>query len=64
MQTLTESMGKTTDDIETFFIVSWSGTQKGVFPTTNFEMKIIILKIVKKCYFLPKNGKLTFEHDK
>ena len=28
------------------------------------EMKLFILKFAKKCYFLPKNEQLTFEHDK
>ena len=54
MQILTESMGKTTKDIEILLIVSESGTRKGVFPTTNFEMKTIILKFVKNATFYPK----------
>ena len=54
VETLTESVGKTTEDIEIMFIVSESGTQKGVFPTTNFEMKNFILKFVKNATFYPK----------
>ena len=54
MQTLTESMGKTTEDIEILLIVSYSRTRKGVFPTTNFEMKTFILKFVKNATFYPK----------
>ena len=54
MQTLTESMGKTTKDTEILLIVSESGTRKGVFQTTNFEKKIFILKFVKNATFYPK----------
>ena len=65
MQTLTESMGKTTEDIEILVIVSLSGARKGVFSTINFEMKIFILKLVKNITFYPKmEKKMTFEHDK
>ena len=53
MQTLTGSMGETTEDIEILLIVSWNGTRKGVFPTKNFEMKIFILKFVKNATFYP-----------
>ena len=65
MQTLTKSLGKTTGDIEILLIVSYSGTQNGVFPTTDFEIIFIfILKFVKSATFVPKNEKLTFDHDK
>ena len=54
MQTLTESVGKTTEDIEILLIVSESGTRKGVVPITNFEMNIFIVKFVKMLLFTPK----------
>ena len=54
MQTLTEFMGKIKEDIEILLIVSWSGTRKVVFPATNFEMKIFILKFIKNATFYPK----------
>ena len=46
--------GKTAEDIERLLIVSSSGTPKGVFPTTNFEMKNFNLKFVKNATFYPK----------
>ena len=52
MQILTESKGKTTEDIELSSIVSKSGTRKGVFPTANFEMKLF--KFVKNATSYPK----------
>ena len=52
MQSLTGFSGNTIE-IEIVCIVSKSGTLKGTFPTTNFEMKIFILKFVKNATFYP-----------
>ena len=49
---LTESLGKTTEDI--LLVVSYNGTQRGVFPRTNFEIKIFILKCIKMILFTQK----------
>ena len=49
-----DQVGKTTEDIEILLIVSESGTQKGLFPTTNFEMKMFSFKFVKNATFYPK----------
>ena len=54
MQLLNESVGKTTDALEILLNVSYTRTLKGVFQTTNFEMKIFILKFVKNATFYPK----------
>ena len=50
MQTLAESMRKTTEDIE---LLKWN-PKRGVFPVTNFEMKVFILKFVKNATFYQK----------